>query len=304
VASAAVAVQARVNGEFGQLLGDAVQAAWLGFLAGLVALLLVVAGRSRQRAATVRLRDSLSAGLPAWQTLGGVAGATMIISQAAAVPVLGVALFTVLLVGGQTSMGLAVDRWGLAPGGRRAITRRRLLGVVLMVGGVALAASDRLLGGGVAWWWLPAIAAVGAGLPFQQAYNARVAGAAGSPIVAAAVNFTVGSTALTAAVLLRWALAGIAPAVLPSPLEHPAVWTAGLLGVFFVFSAAIAVPRLGVLVFGLITVAGQLLASLTIDVYSGQVVVTPALAAGVLLCVVAVVTGSGRGMGQSVAWQR
>lgn len=303
LASVAVAVQARLNGEFRLLVGDAVQAAFWSFLIGLALLVVIVSCRSDQRRAAVRFGRALRDGFPRWQTLGGLAGATMIIGQAASVPVLGVALFTVLLVAGQTVMSLAVDRWGLAPGGRRAVTTARVLGAVLMIVGVTLAASGRL-SGDVVWWWLAAITVVGALLPFQQAVNAQVAAAARSPMVAATVNFAVGSVALASAVVVR-ALLDVAPlAVPPSPLEHPVVWSAGPLGVFFVAVAAVAVPRLGVLVFGLITIAGQVVASLVIDAVGDAVPVTATLVLGVLLSVVAVVVGSLRGMGQSAPWQR
>lgn len=292
LASIAIAVQAQWNGEFGQLVDNPVEAAWLGFLLGLAALIVVNVARARQRDSLRRFSRALMNGFPPWQLVGGLAGATMIISQAAAVPTLGVALFSVLLVSGQTIMSLGVDRWGLAPGGHRPVTPARTLGAVLTVIGVALAVSGRISVGSVAIWWVLAIILVGSLLPFQQAFNAQIAGAAGSPLVAALVNFTVGAIALTLVMLSRWVFAGVEFSRPPSPLDHPTAWAAGLLGVFFVLVAAVVVPRVGVLVFGLITIAGQLIASLVIDALGGQIEVSTSLISGTVLCVVAVGIGS------------
>ena len=54
---------------------------------------------------------------------------------------LGVALFTVATVTGQTLSGLLVDRMGIGPAGKRAITGIRVIGSVLTVAAVAWAVS-------------------------------------------------------------------------------------------------------------------------------------------------------------------
>ena len=98
-----------------------------------------VAGRRPRRRRLVRLRSGRAGGcwrcsclgsvgarwpsraaaragaLRPWQLLGGVAGASLVASQGITVGTIGVALFVVAVVAGQTSSGLAVDHAGLGP---------------------------------------------------------------------------------------------------------------------------------------------------------------------------------------------
>ncbi len=61
---------------------------------------------------------------------------------------LGVALFTVATVTGQTLSGLLVDRMGIGPAGKRSITGIRVIGSILTVAAVAWAVSPRFSGAG------------------------------------------------------------------------------------------------------------------------------------------------------------
>ena len=61
---------------------------------------------------------------------------------------LGVALFTVATVTGQTLSGLLVDRLGIGPAGKKSITGIRVLGSVLTIAAVAWAVSPRFGGAG------------------------------------------------------------------------------------------------------------------------------------------------------------
>lgn len=290
LASFALAIQAQFNGDFARLLDDALAAAWWGFLLGMVSLIVVVSiGFRAQAAALVHaLRERH---VPPWQLLGGVAGCYLIATQTATVALVGVALFSVLVVAGQTLMSLLVDKLGLAPGGPRPITTTRLLGAALTVVGVVLAVSGQTVLG-FSLLAVLAILLAGFGLPFQQAFNAKVGVVAGSPIVAGLVNFVVGTITLSVALLVRWAITGQGLGTPVSPLDHPGPWSAGLIGVFFILTAALVVPWLGVLVFGLITIAGQLVAALVVDAMAGTPI-SPILLLGVLLCVVAVFVANG-----------
>ena len=79
------------------------------------------------RAGVVRVPGAVRSGeLAWWQVLGGILGGFFVGVQTAAVPVLGVAVFTVAVVAGQSSNSLVVDRVGLGPAGKQAITPRRV----------------------------------------------------------------------------------------------------------------------------------------------------------------------------------
>ncbi|MBO0856234.1 MAG: DMT family transporter, partial [Nocardia sp.] len=73
---AGVAVQARLNGDLGDRLGDGIAAAVISFGSGLVLLLIVCALSGRVRSGLGAVRDAVrGAGLRWWQLLGGVSGA-------------------------------------------------------------------------------------------------------------------------------------------------------------------------------------------------------------------------------------
>ncbi|MEZ5429538.1 MAG: DMT family transporter [Pyrinomonadaceae bacterium] len=99
-------------------------------------------------------------------------------------------------------------------------------------------------------------------MPTQAAINNRLALSVNSPILAAFVSFVVGTLGLFIYILAT----GIPLGNILTARNAPAiVWIGGLLGAFFVASAVVLVPRLGVaLTFSLI-IAGQMLVTLVID---------------------------------------
>jgi transporter family-2 protein len=237
--------------------------------------------------------------LPWWAMIGGLGGATLVATQGFAVPVLGVALFTIALVAGQTASSLEVDRLGLGPSGRMHPTRARVLAAVLALVAVAIAvepwsgnpfSSTGTTGTSVLLAVLACLVA-GCLVSGQQAFNGRVAQASGSPIAAAWVNFSVGGILLWSLTLGR----GIDLSGAPPVLSEPWLWIGGLLGTIFVVTAAWLVRVLGVLLLTLTTIAGQLLGAVVIDVVvptQGRPVTWVELA-GVGLTFAAVVVGSG-----------
>lgn len=258
-------VQSRLNGELSQHVGDGLRAAVWSFGSGLVILCVVVAISEPIRAGLVRLSGALRAGvLPRWQVLGGLFGGFLVGVQSAVVPLLGVAVFTVATVAGQSSNSLVVDRIGLGPAGRQAITGRRVASAVLAVVAVVIAVSDRF---GVASFSLVAVAfavLAGLGIAVQQAINGRVAQTSGHVMSATFVNFAFGTAGLVLALACRTVVNGEG---LPSVAGAP--WWAylgGALGIVFIAIAAWVVPILGVLLFALLSIAGQLSGALLLDV--------------------------------------
>jgi transporter family-2 protein len=76
--------------------------------------------------------------LPWWGWLGGLCGATYVVSVFALIPEIGVAPTVALTVAGQQLASVLVDRYGLLRLPRREISGRRLLGVATLLAGVAL----------------------------------------------------------------------------------------------------------------------------------------------------------------------
>lgn len=103
--------------------------------------------------------------------------------------------------------------------------------------------------------------AAGAMMPTQAATNNKMAEAVGSPVLAAFLSFLVGTIAL-----LVYAVAtGEGIANVASARTAPAIAWAGGFSAFFVTSAVILVPRLGVAMTFSLVIAGQMIVTLVID---------------------------------------
>ncbi|MEU2203248.1 DMT family transporter [Microbacterium oleivorans] len=257
------AVQARINGQLGVRLEHAMVAAVISFGSGLLLIALVsVLTPGGRRGAVLLSRGIRERSIPWWMLVGGAAGALTVGTQAVAVGIVGVSLFTVGIVAGQTVGGLILDRVGYGPGGVVAVTVPRLVGGALALAavGVVLISGDGLAG--VPVWMVVLPVVVGAGLAWQQATNGRLRVRVGTPVTATLVNFTLG-TAILAMLAVVVTIVDGPPAPLPS---EPWLYLGGALGVAYIMLSAALVARTGVLLFGLAAVSGQLLASLALDV--------------------------------------
>ncbi|WP_433410716.1 DMT family transporter [Saccharomonospora azurea] len=298
VAGVGMAAQSRINGELGHRLDDAVLAAVISFGSGLVLLVAAVLVSARMRAGLGRVRTALrTRALRPWHFLGGLAGATYVLGQSVTVVLIGVAMFTVGVVAGQTVSSLAVDRFGLGPAGARAITWPRVLGAALMVVAVGIGVGGAFLDAEVDRVWVLVLPmAAGVGMAVQQAFNGRVGEVAGSPFTAALVNFTAG----TAALVVLWGVSLATSArSLPEELPtEPVLYLGGVVGVVFIAVASVLVAWTGVLLFGLASVTGQLLGSVVLDlvVPATEGAISPAtlIGCGVALVAVVVATVGGR----------
>jgi len=297
-AGVVVAVQGRINGQLGAALGDGVLAAAINFTVGLCVLLVIVALRRGARAALRRLPEQLRGHeLPWYVLVGGIGGAMYVAGQGVTIAALGVALFTVATVAGQTGMGLVVDRFGLGPTGSVAVTALRVAAAVLATVAVGLAASGRdSAGGDGSWLFLLLAFGAGAAVAFQAAFNGRVSVATGQPTVAALVNFVVGLTALTVVLLLTHTVGGEPWPTLPSASGEPWLYIGGAMGVVFVVTAAWTVRALGVLLFSLVVLSGTLLGAVAVDVVAPTegAQLTWNLVVGIGLTLVAVALAVGR----------
>ncbi|MDG4798471.1 DMT family transporter [Micromonospora sp. WMMD1082] len=281
---AAAAAQGAVNGELGQRVGNASLGAVVNNAGGTLLILVGLLVLPSMRTGLVALRRS---GLPWWSYLGGLGGAAIVVLAAYAVPVLGVAVFTIAQVAGSSLGGLASDRSGLAPVGRLPLTTPRVAGALLGVAAVALAQAGQPVGELAVGVLLLAVAG-GVAVALQAALNGRIS-AAGSAAAGVAVNFAVS----TPVVLLVAALAG---AFTGPPVAWPQGWhlyTGGLLGVVIVASLVVGVRAAGVLRTGLALVAGQLGGALLLDMLlpGGPGARLPVLA-GALLTLLAVLVAS------------
>ncbi len=288
-----VAIQARANGELTQHTGNGVQAALISFGTGFLLISLVTVCMPSARRGVRRIGTALRAGtLPWWALLSGILGGIFIASQSFTVALIGVAMFSVGIVAGQTLNSLVVDHYGLGPTGRQPISARRFLSSLIAICAVLVAVSNRL--GERDARYLAILLAVFAGgaVAVQQALNGRTSVAAQQPFAATWVAFLVGTSTLVVG-------AGFGVIFLGADIQLPSpgpwwMFLGGVMGVTFIVTASWGVPRLGVLIFGLVSIAGQLSAGLALDllVPVEGIQVTMNVMVGVLMTLVAVGVGA------------
>ncbi|WP_223624660.1 DMT family transporter [Microbacterium sp. EST19A] len=255
------AIQARVNGVLGVKVDDGIVAGFISFSVGLIALIVVIACIPSARRGVARLiRGIRHRRIPFWMLLGGACGALTVSTQGLTAGVLGVSLFTVGVVAGQTLNGLVLDRIGFGPAGVVAVTPGRVAGGVLALAAVAISLAGDVLAT-VPLWMLLLPFATGVGIAWQAATNGRLAQRVESPIAATLMSFIAGTIVLAAAAGASIAVRGLPDA----PPAEPWLYLGGFLGAAYILLGAFIVAHTGVLLMGLGSVLGQLTTSVVID---------------------------------------
>lgn len=127
-----IALQAPINGALGTRIG-AIQAAFLSFCIGTVALLALAALADGGLA---RIGDVRGIG---WGYLiGGLLGAVYVTTALVAVKTLGAGGVTAATFAGQLTLSVLVDRFGWVGVTKEPITVSKVAGIVLLAAGVAL----------------------------------------------------------------------------------------------------------------------------------------------------------------------
>jgi transporter family-2 protein len=256
-----IATQTRINAELGARLGDGYTAALISFGSGLVLVLIVSLALPGGRRGLATLAFAFRRGrIRWWYALGGAAGAMFVLGQGLLGAVLGVALFTIGIVAGQTTSSLLIDRRGLGTLAARQITPQRLIGAVLAVAAVVVAGLGELQTS-VPVLLVVVPVAIGLLIGAQPALNGQLRVTSGSAAAATTVNFVVGTAILLVVALVHAGVAGW-PTALPS---SPWLYLGGLIGAAFIAAQTVIVRILGVLLMGLAVLAGQLAAAVLFD---------------------------------------
>lgn len=278
--------QARINGDLGQELDNGYLAGLIALVTGLIVISIAMAvspsGRRGLRLVNTAIRTGT---MPWWYTMAGAAGALLVLSQGITASLLGVALFTVAIVSGQTISGLIIDRNGFGSMAPTPVTYTRLIGSALTLVAVSWAVSAQMVGD-IPIWLIVLPFAAGLALGWQLAANGQVRLAGDSALAATFINFVVGTVLLVIAAIINVAFVGW-PEQWPT---NPLLYAGGLIGVLFIAVATVLVRITGVLLLGLGTIAGQLLASLLLDIVApvaGHVIAWTTVA-GTILTLLAV----------------
>lgn len=293
VAGAAIPAQGRVNAELAAAAGDPLISTLFTYVVGTVIIAPVVLLTHRGRRGLANVRPALREGKVSWWHLfAGCLGTYFIFTQGVAMGVVGVAVFSVAVVTGQTVGGLLWDKIGLGSGGPKRLNGFRLLGAGLTILSVLWAVSPQLSTNGSLAWALMVL------LPFtggfvqsaQQAINGRQTAAYGTLLPATLFNFVTGA-------LLMGLIYGAKVLIAGTGGPLPAVWwhyAGGALGLVFVGLGAYLITQVGVLVTAMGMIAGQLVGSLVLDLVfpAPGSVIAFATVSGTFLTLVAVLVAS------------
>jgi transporter family-2 protein len=207
------------------------------------------------------------------------------------VPLIGVAIYSVSSIAGQTAMSLIVDRIGLTGGGKKLISPRRVIAAVLTVLAVLVSVWDRIDANNLSMLAVTAGCIAGAVVGVQRALNGQINEHSHQSFTTSLLNFITGTSFLVILILI-----GIAVGkndLSPLPAGPWWIYTGGVIGVIYIAFTSTIVQHLGVLTFTLFSVGGQLAASLIIDLVSPTdgVSVSAYLVTGLAMTYVGVIAG-------------
>lgn len=262
IVGALLSVQSRANGQLAVDVHNSVGAAIISNFVGWAFLWVLLLARKSERAGFKEvLRAIRSHQLRWWELFAGVGGTVFLIMQSSAVPQIGVAIFSISVVGGQTASSLLVDKIGLSTNGKQHITWPRVFAAIMTLIAVTIAVYPDL--GKANFKILTIVLCIGAGMivSIQHALNSRVNQISKRSIVTTWINFLVGTFFLAIALAVDFLRGGSI-----GPLPHNVwVYIGGPCGLIFIAVASNVVKYLGVLNFVLFVVTGQLVGALLLD---------------------------------------
>jgi bacterial/archaeal transporter family-2 protein len=292
LSGAMIAIQARANGELSQRLNNGLQAALISFGSGLIILFAITLFNAKIKEGIKNLRQSVAnKEIARWKLFAGALGGSFVAIQSQIVPLIGVAIFSVASIAGQTAMSLIVDRIGLTGGGKKLISPRRVLAAFLTVVAVLVSVLDRIDAKNLSMFAVIVGVIGGAIVGVQRALNGQINEHSQQSFTTSLVNFTTGTAFLLILIVVGLILDGNKLSALPSGPWW--IYTGGIIGVIYIAFTSTIVQHLGVLTFTLFSVGGQLIASLVIDLISPTdgVSVSAYLVTGIVMTYAGVVAG-------------
>ena len=286
-----IAGQSRINGELSAQMGDSLEAALVSFGSGLIFVSLISAFRKDVRAGfkdiftAVKNKDLLR-----WRLGAGVLGASFVAMQTHVVPIVGVALFTVASLAGQTAISLWVDNVGLMGSGKNVVTIRRVVAAVITVLAVIISARDRFSMSNFSPLAIFLAIVAGGWVGVQRALNGQINNYSNKSFATSQLNFITGTSFLLLLLILRSLFTD--HSIMNFSTGPWWMFLGGSMGVVYIAFSAVAVQHLGVLDFTLFSVGGMLFGSLLIDIFAPTqgTVISWYLIAGILITYLGVIT--------------
>ena len=271
-------------------MGDSLEAAIVSFTTGLLFVAVIALFRKDVRSGFRQIFSAVNLKLlPSWRLGAGALGASFVAMQTYAVPIAGVALFTVASLAGQTGISLWVDHVGLAGGSRVIITKRRVIAAIITILAVVVSTWDRFTISNFSVLTIVLAVFSGTWVGVQRALNAQINSYSKASFATSLLNFITGTTFLLFLLLLRTLFA-----------DHSAMnftsgpwwmFLGGSIGVIYIALSAHIVQYVGVLEFTLFSVGGMLVGSLLIDIIvpTKGTIISGFLIAGILLTYLGVI---------------
>lgn len=287
-----IAFQARANGELSHRMGNPIEAALVSFGSGLLIISVISFFNPAIKKGMKNLRTAVSKKeIPIWTLFAGMLGGSFVAVQTQIVPVIGVAIYSVASIAGQTAASLIVDRIGLTGGGKKHITAKRVTAAGLTVLAVLVSVLDRIDAKNLSLWAVLFGCVAGAIVGVQRALNGQINESTHQSFTTSLLNFIMGTTFLV--IFLAIGMLINRADVVALPAGPWWMYTGGTIGVIYIAFTSTIVQHLGVLTFTLISVGGQLVGSLVIDLYSptAGVRVSAYLVTGIVMTYLGVVVG-------------
>ena len=287
-----IAVQARANGELSYRMGNPIEAALVSFGSGLIIISFISAFNPAIKAGIRNLRGALKRKeIPLWTLFAGMLGGSFVAVQTQIVPIIGVAIYSVASIAGQTAASLVVDRIGLTGGGKKHITVRRVAAAGITVLAVLISVLDRLEANNLSVLAVLLGCFAGAIVGVQRALNGQINESTQQSFTTSLLNFIMGTTILV--IFLGIGMMINRTEIVSLPAGPWWMYTGGTIGIIYIAFTSTIVQHLGVLTFTLISVGGQLVGSLLIDFYSPTegVNVSVYLVTGIVMTYVGVIVG-------------
>jgi transporter family-2 protein len=287
-----IAVQARANGELSHRMGNPIEAALVSFGSGLIIISFISAFNPAIKNGARNLRGALKRKeIPPWTLFAGMLGGSFVAVQTQIVPIIGVAIYSVASIAGQTAASLVVDRIGLTGGGKKHITVRRVAAAGLTVLAVLISVLDRIEANNVSVLAVLLGCFAGAIVGVQRALNGQINESTEQSFTTSLLNFIMGTTILV--IFLGIGMLINRTEIVSLPAGPWWMYTGGTIGIIYIAFTSTIVQHLGVLTFTLISVGGQLVGSLLIDFYSPTegVQVSAYLVTGIVMTYLGVIVG-------------
>ena len=287
-----IALQARANGELSHRLNNGLEAALVSFGSGLIIIAAIAVFNPAIKEGIKNLRVAVAnKEIARWKLLAGALGGSFVAIQTHIVPLIGVAIYSVASIAGQTAMSLVVDRIGLTGGGKKLISGRRVAAAVLTVLAVFVSVFDRIDAKNLSLFAVVLGCIAGAVVGVQRALNGQINQHSHQSFTTSLLNFITG-TSLLVILILGGVLIGKIELV-PLPAGPWWIYTGGVIGVIYIAFTSTIVQHLGVLTFTLFSVGGQLVGSLVIDLISptNGVNVSAYLVTGIVMTYLGVIAG-------------